>query len=104
MVAALTSARSAIIFTEMSSAPTSRIRSLAASMIRARRASLWRSRREASLISSLIVQLEALQVALLTPLGEQCVEPVDPRRVGLAVQPARSLAALVVVVAGRAGV
>src|SRR5579872_4217200 len=104
MVAALTSARSAIIFTDNSSAPTSRSRVSAAWTMRARRASLWRSRREASCTSSAIVQLEAFEVALLAPFGQQGVEFVDPGRVGLAVEAAGAFAALVVVVPGRAGV
>src|SRR5581483_9438544 len=49
-----------------------------------------------------VVQLQPLEPALLAPLGEQLVEGVDARRIGLAVEPAAAFAAFVVVVAGRA--
>src|SRR4051794_25067372 len=48
-------------------------------------------------------QLQALEVALRGPFRQQGIELVDAGREGLAVEAAGALAALVVVVAGRAG-
>src|SRR5690242_7688126 len=50
-----------------------------------------------------VVQFEPLQIALRAPLGEECVEGVDARRVGAAGKAGAGVA-LVVVVARGAGI